>query len=55
MGGIQEIAYEMEKAYKTNKTQGEAVEDVKKAYPEADVNLLWAMWSAIDAYIDINT
>ena len=50
----QKIAYEMERAYKKYRTQGEAIESVKDKHPDTDLNILWAMWYAIDAYIDIN-
>lgn len=49
----QEIAYTMQEAYKKTKTQGNAVEKVKDKYPKTDLNILWAMWQAIDAYIEI--
>ena len=48
------IAYEMQEAYRSCKTQGEAVEKVKDKYPDADVNVLWMMWYAIDAYVDMS-
>ena len=51
---IQDIAYAMEEAYRKFKTQGEAVEYVMDKYPDTDVNILWAMWYAIDACTDIN-
>jgi hypothetical protein len=48
---MEEIAYEMVKAYGNYKTQGQAVEAVLGVHPNADLNILQAMWSAIDAYI----
>jgi hypothetical protein len=51
---IAEIAYSMQEAYQIEKTQGEAIEKVKNKHPAADLNILWAMWAAIDAYVDIN-
>jgi len=42
------------KQYDDQKTIGIAIEKVKDKYPEADLNILWAMWSAIDAYKDLN-
>lgn len=54
MPSLQDLAYAMELAYRYLHTQGEAVEQVKKQYPNADINILWAMWYAIDAYVDKN-
>jgi hypothetical protein len=51
---ITDIAYEMQEAYVKEKTQGAAIERVKDRFPNADLNTLWAMWAAIDAYVDIN-
>ena len=45
----------MEAAYRNNKTQDTAVGQVKIKYTQADINILEAMWAAIDAYVDINT
>lgn len=50
---ITELAYAMQEAYIKKKTQGEAIEQVKDKYPSADLNILWSMWAAIDAYVDI--
>ena len=50
----EKIAYAMQKAYRQTKTQGEAVERVKDEFPNANVEILWHMWQAIDAYVDIN-
>ena len=47
---LRSISCEMARAYDNKDTQGEAVEYVKDKFPGADVNLLWAMWTAIDAY-----
>ena len=51
---IIEMSYDMVKAYEKNETQGEAVEYIKNRYPTVDLNILWAMWMAIDAYVDQN-
>ena len=48
-------AYEMQEAYTETETQGKAVEKVKDKNPLADLNILWAMWAAIDAYADVGT
>ena len=48
-------AYEMQEAYTKTITQGEAVEKVKDKNPLANLNILWAMWAAIDAYVDAGT
>ena len=45
------LAEWMRGAYGCNKTQGEAVEFVSDKCPSADLNILWAMWLAIDAYV----
>ena len=50
---ITALAYEMQAAYHNEKTQGAAIESVKKDSPYADLNILWAMWAAIDAYVDM--
>jgi hypothetical protein len=50
-----EIAYDMQEAYQKQKTQGEAIEVVVNKHSSIDINILWAMWVAIDAYVDINT
>ena len=52
---IRAMAYEIQSAYIENKTRGEAIDRVKEKLPHADLNILWAMWAAIDAYVDINT
>lgn len=52
---IEILAYAMEAAYRNNKTQDTAVGQVKIKYTQADINILEAMWAAIDAYVDINT
>ena len=51
---LREIAYAIEESYREKKTQGEAIEFVKDNFPDADLNILWAMWYAIDAYVDVN-
>ena len=51
---IRKLAYDMEQAYATMKTQGEAVEWVKDRNSTADLNILWAMWWAIDVYVDMH-
>ena len=51
---IEVLADAMTTAYMTKKTQGEAVKYIKAAYRNADINILCAMWSAIDAYVKIN-
>ena len=48
------IAYCMEESYRNTQVQRQAIDLVKKKFPEADSDILLAMWSAIDAYIDIN-
>ena len=45
-------AYEMQEAYTKTITQGEAVKKVRDKNPLAGLNILWAMWAAIDAYVD---
>ena len=52
---ISEIAREMAKAYRWPTTKGAAVEKVKDKFPEADLNILWTVWEAIDAYVDMIT
>lgn len=47
------LAYEMQEAYTNFNTQGEAVGYVKQKNETADLNILWAMWMAIDAYKDM--
>jgi hypothetical protein len=49
---FQDIAYQMVDAYTQTETQGAALEEVKDAIPDADMNILLAMWCAIDAYVD---
>lgn len=49
------LAYSMEQAYMQRKTQGEAIEQVRDEHTGADLEILWAMWAAIDAYVDVNT
>jgi len=51
---LQSVGYSMERAYKKTRSQGEAVEKVRDEFPDIDLNILWAMWYAIDAYVDIN-
>jgi hypothetical protein len=51
---FQELAYDMEAAYKNNNTFEEAVEDVKNKNKNVNLIILWAMVHAIDAYVDIN-
>lgn len=49
------LAYAMAKAYDKTNAQGEAIELVKNDNPDADANILWGMWLAIDAYNDIHS
>lgn len=49
-----ELTYELQRAYRETSTQGEAIERVKDKYPDADLNILWWMWLAIDAYKDMS-
>ena len=51
---MKELAYDMVTAYREKSTQGEAIEAVKDKHKDSDLNILWWMWSAIDAYSDIN-
>jgi len=48
------LAYEMERAYRENKTQGQAIEDVILKHPTTTSEILLAMWLAIDAWVDMN-
>ena len=50
---IEALAYHMAVAYNKTTTQGAAVEMVFDKNKDADVNILWAMWLAIDAHCDI--
>lgn len=47
------LAYEMQEAYTKFSTQGEAVGYVKERNETASLDLLWGMWSAIEAYRDM--
>ena len=46
---LQKLSGQMVDAYNSANSQGEAVEAVKDKNPEADLNILWAMWYAVDA------
>ncbi len=48
-----EIIDNLVAAYRYCDTQGEAIEKVKDKFPECDLNILWAMWSTIDIYLDL--
>lgn len=50
---IPKIAYEMEKAYKEYSNGFDAVNAVSKKH-DIDKLIAWAMWHAIDAYVDLN-
>jgi hypothetical protein len=53
---IETLAYSIQAAYNDPniKTGSEVVEQVKDKYQSADINILWAMFAAIDAYVDAN-
>lgn len=50
---IQDIAYEMQDAYKKTKNQKDAIDKVLWNNPDIDPNILCGMWAAIDAYEDM--
>lgn len=52
---LEKACYAMEKAYKTNSNRENAVADVAYIFPQIEAQILRVMWSAIDAYVDINT
>jgi hypothetical protein len=54
MSDVYGLAYQMEEAYKNTKSRGAAIVFVKDRNEDADLNILNAMWLAIDAYIDKN-
>jgi len=51
---MSDLAYAMVRAYQKTKTQGSAVELVKKKFADANLDVMYGMWAAIDAYKDIN-
>lgn len=51
---IEEIAREMSEAYIDNDMMGNATKKVKDKFPTASLDMLRAMWKAIDAYVDVN-
>ena len=50
---IEKLAYAMEKAYRFRGNLHFACNAVKEEHPDADNEILAAMWHAIDAYVDI--
>lgn len=52
---IEQLAYELEKAYRENNNRENAIIDVLSKYPDANSKELLHMWEGIDAYVDINT
>lgn len=50
---VSTLAYEMEKAYRTTTTRSEAIDQVRDKSPKANLEVLLAMWAAIDAWVDI--
>jgi uncharacterized Zn finger protein (UPF0148 family) len=47
---ILELAYQVQEIYRTKKPVGEAILDIKDKNKSVDLDTLWAMWYAIDAY-----
>lgn len=45
-----DLADEVAEAYESKGNIGEAIELVRKILPEADLNMAWGMWMAIDYY-----
>ena len=52
---ITNAAYAMQAAYIESGDRETAVLAVIKKYPDFDESILEAMWSAIDAFVDLNT
>lgn len=50
---IEELAKAMYKAFHATHSVGRAVERVRESYPYADTNILWAMWYAIEAQLEM--
>jgi len=50
---IKTAATLMVEAYGLTKTQGAAIAYVEKEIPGIAKEILWVMWIAIDAYVDI--
>lgn len=50
---LEQACYAMEKAYKTNNNRENAVAEVAYIYAGIETQVLRAMWSAIDAYVDM--
>lgn len=49
-----DAAYAMQDAYKSNSNRENACIDVLHKFPKEDIEVLHAMWDAIDAYVDMN-
>lgn len=51
-GMLSQASYDMAQAYTEVKTRDEVVLKVSKIFPDIPINVLEAMWLAIDAYVD---
>lgn len=49
----EDIAYAMADAYKKYKDKYQAVKAVNIDYPDIPEDVLYKMWSTIDAYVDL--
>ena len=49
-----DVAYAMQDSYKANHNRENACIDVLHKFPDINIEVLRAMWDAIDAYVDMN-
>lgn len=52
---IETLAYATQEAYLEHNNRETAILYILEQMPDADVDTLRIMWSAIDAYVDINS
>ncbi len=50
---LEEIAYDMQEAYKQTKGREQACLLVLNKHPDSPIEIRHAMWQAIDAYVDM--
>jgi len=51
---VRTIAASMQKAYNTTTNHIDAIESIRREFPSESYAVLYAMWAAIDAYVDNN-